>query len=71
MFDLTADVVTRSAFRGGLRAEAQMRVQTNLRSTGEHVRSPHWKHQAHKAGADPAAFHDLRAHIPPRRPHGK
>jgi hypothetical protein len=68
MFDLAIDVVAMFATGGGLRADTRVDVQDKLKSADEHVHSHHWQREVHKAGAGPAEYHDLRAHVPHHKP---
>jgi hypothetical protein len=67
MADLAIDVVAMFATSGGLRGQTHDSVLDRLRRAEEHTGGHHWKREVHKAGAGPAEFRELRAHIPARQ----
>ena len=69
IFDLAIDVIAMLGTLGGLRPGTHALVLRDLRSLDEHVHSHHWKREVHKAGDGPAAFRELRAHVPHHKPH--
>ena len=69
LVDLAVDVAAMFAYGGGARTDTHGTVLRYLRSVDKHVHTRHWRKQVQKAGAGPAEFHDLRAHIPHHEPH--
>jgi hypothetical protein len=69
MFDLAIDVIAMLSTLGGLTPETRAPIIRNLGPLDERVRTLHWKREVHKAGAGPAEFLELRAHVPHHKPH--
>ena len=69
MFDLAIDVIAMLGSLGGLKPGTHALVLRDLRSLDVHAHSHHWKREVHKAGDGPAAFRELRAHVPHHKPH--
>ena len=64
LFDLAIDVIAMFIGVGGLSPGTRALVASDLRSLDQHVHSHHWKREVKKAGAGPAMFGELRAHVP-------
>ena len=67
--DLAVDVAAMLAGSGGIDPVVHETVIWKLRDLDDHVHSHHWHREVRKAGAGPAEFRDLRAHVPHHRPH--
>lgn len=69
MFDLAVDVIAMFATIGGLTPGTRALVVSDLRSLDDDVHSHHWQKEVRRAGAGPAEFGELRAHVPRHKPH--
>jgi hypothetical protein len=68
-FNLAIDVIAMFATGGGLSPDIRALIIDDLWTLDDHVHSHHWKKEVHKVGDGPAEFRELRAHIPPHKPH--
>ncbi len=68
MVDLAIDVVAMLGTGGSLHGDTRVLVLDKLKELDRHVDSHQWRKLVRKAGAGPAEFHELRAHIPPHKP---
>lgn len=67
LFDLAIDVIAMLGTQGGLTPGTHAQIISDLRSLDQDAGGHHWKKEVRKAGDGPAAFRELRAHVPRRR----
>jgi hypothetical protein len=68
MVNLAIDVVAMLGTGGSLHGSTRVLVFDKLKELDRHVDSHQWRKLVAKAGAGPAEFHELRAHVPPHKP---
>ena len=69
LFDLAIDVIAMLGSLGGLPPGTRARIIDDLKLLDNNVSTHHWKKEVRQAGSGPAAFSELRAHVPHHQPH--